>query len=148
MRSEAKREALSRLVAEVQRSVPAGKQPVFGEGELDAVLAVVGEAPGREEEAQGRPFVGRAGRLLDRLFLAASLQRGELWVTNVVKWRPTRTAGGRERTVIPRRDEVAASVRWLLAELAIVKPQLVLCLGNLAARTLVARDFNLRAEHG
>jgi DNA polymerase len=96
---------------------------VPGEGPLDAPLVLVGEAPGATEDAQGRPFVGRAGRLLDELLAVAGIARESAYVTNVVKARPP---GNRD----PRAAEVAHHLPWLEAELALVKPRLVVPLGR------------------
>src|SRR6266550_3946559 len=79
-----------------------GAEMVFGEGNLDACLAIVGEAPGEQEVAQRRPFVGRAGRLLDRLLADAGLRRADIYVTNTVQVRPTTIANGRVKNRAPR----------------------------------------------
>jgi len=96
---------------------------VPGEGSVTARVMLVGEAPGATEDALGRPFVGRAGRLLDELLGAAGLEREEVYITNVVKARPP---GNRD----PRADEVAHHMPWLEAELALVRPQIVVPLGR------------------
>ncbi|MDR7468792.1 MAG: uracil-DNA glycosylase [Armatimonadota bacterium] len=101
---------------------------VPGEGPAGAEVMIVGEAPGRQEDAEGRPFVGAAGRVLDGLLEAAGLQREEVYITNVVKSHPTDRRGGPNRA--PRRSEVAACLPWLRQQLAIIRPRLVVTLGT------------------
>jgi uracil-DNA glycosylase len=96
---------------------------VPGEGDPDAEVMFVGEAPGRNEDEQGRPFVGRAGRLLDELLAEAGLERERVFITNVVKARPP---GNRD----PRAAEVAHHMPWLEAQLALIQPRLVVPLGR------------------
>ena len=96
---------------------------VPGEGNPDAEIMIVGEAPGASEDKQGRPFVGRAGKLLDELLAAAGLERSDVYITNVVKARPP---GNRD----PRADEVAHHMPWLEAQLALIQPSLVVPLGR------------------
>jgi len=98
-------------------------QMVPGEGASDADVMVVGEAPGRNEDEQGRPFVGRAGKLLDELLGEAGLEREQVFITNVVKARPP---GNRD----PRAAEVAHHMPWLEAQLALIQPRLVVPLGR------------------
>jgi len=143
----AKRRSLAQLEHEMRRALPL-KRLVFGEGDPDARLVIVGEAPGKEEEALGRPFVGRAGQLLDQLLAEHSLKRQELWITNVVKWRPTEGEGSRLRTRAPRLSEVRMSQGWLARELEIIGSSLVLCLGNVATRALIDSHFQVSADHG
>jgi DNA polymerase len=90
-------------------------------------VVIVGEAPGRQEDEEGRPFVGAAGRVLDGLLAAAGLRRDEVYITNVVKSHPTDRRGGPNRA--PRRSEVAACLPWLRQQLAIIRPRLVVTLG-------------------
>ena len=104
---------------------------VPGEGSPTARVMLVGEAPGATEDELGRPFVGRAGRLLDELLGAAGLERAAVYITNVVKARPP---GNRD----PRADEVAHHMPWLEAELALVQPQLVVPLGRHALAHFVS----------
>src|SRR3954470_546184 len=96
---------------------------VPGEGSPAAEVVIVGEAPGATEDAEGRPFVGRAGRLLDEVLVEAGLARGDVWITNVVKARPP---GNRD----PRADEVAHHWPWLERQLAVIEPALVVPLGR------------------
>ena len=96
---------------------------VPGEGDPNAAIMIVGEAPGASEDKQGRPFVGRAGKLLDELLAEAGLERDQVYITNVVKARPP---GNRD----PRADEVAHHMPWLETQLALIQPKLVVPLGR------------------
>ncbi|HET8630397.1 MAG TPA: uracil-DNA glycosylase [Thermomicrobiales bacterium] len=125
-----------------------GPEMVFGEGPLDARLALIGEAPGEQEVAQRRPFVGPAGRLLDHLLAAAGLRREDLYLTNTVKVRPTTQAGGRVKNRPPRVGEVKDGLDVLLPELAIVAPAALVLVGNIPAKALVGRDFAMGTGRG
>jgi len=105
------------------------KNTVPGEGPLDASVMVVGEAPGRREDEEGRPFVGAAGKLLDALLELAGLSRGAVYITNIVKCRPP---GNRD----PKEEEIEACIPYLLRQIALIKPKLVIAVGRHAARTL------------
>ena len=96
---------------------------VFGDGDPDADLMVIGEAPGEEEDLSGRPFVGRAGQLLDRVLASVDIDRADVYVTNMVKFRPP---GNRN----PKPEEIAASVPLLLEQIRCVRPQVIATLGN------------------
>ena len=104
---------------------------VFGEGDPGADLMVIGEGPGREEDLQGRPFVGRSGQLLDRLLAEeAGLERAEVYIANVVKCRPP---GNRD----PLPDEIAACRPYLDQQVALISPRVIITLGNFATRLLL-----------
>jgi uracil-DNA glycosylase len=96
---------------------------VFGDGDPDADLMIVGEAPGEEEDLSGRPFVGRAGQLLDKVLASVDIDRADVYVTNMVKFRPP---GNRN----PKPEEIAASVPLLLEQIRLVRPQVIATLGN------------------
>ncbi len=113
---------------------------VPGEGSADAQVMLVGEAPGATEDALGRPFVGRSGRLLDELLAAAGLDRAEVFITNVVKARPP---GNRD----PRADEVAHHLPWLEAQLEVIAPELIVPLGRHALARFAA-DLKISDTHG
>jgi uracil-DNA glycosylase len=117
---------------------------VFGEGAPDADVLVVGEAPGGEEDASGRPFVGRAGKLLDLLLLSAGFSRDAVYVCNVLKCRPPQNRN-------PQPDEVSACSPYLLRQVELVKPRLILAFGAFAAQTLLGSDDGVgqlrRREH-
>ncbi|MBI2864448.1 MAG: uracil-DNA glycosylase [Chloroflexi bacterium] len=142
-----KAEALARLREEARMAGRHETGFAFGEGSPEARLMIVGEAPGRREAELGKPFVGASGKLLDRLLEAARIDRDEVWITNVVKWRPTREEGGRVNRA-PRAAEVAADSAWLERELEVIRPRVVLCLGIRAASSLIHPDFKMNAERG
>jgi uracil-DNA glycosylase family 4 len=117
-------------------------QVVFGEGDPDAGLMVVGEGPGRDEDIQGRPFVGRSGRLLDKLLLEeAGLSRREVYIANVVKCRPPNN-----RDPLP--DEIAACRTYLDQQVELIAPAVILTLGNFASRTLLATTEGITSLRG
>jgi DNA polymerase len=125
-----------------------GTQTVFGEGPRKADLMLVGEQPGDSEDVTGRPFVGPAGRLLDQALERAGIDRAEVYVTNVVKhfkWEPR---GKRRIHKKPNAGEVAACRPWLDAEIALVRPDAVVCLGATAAQALLGRQFKVTAHRG
>lgn len=120
---------------------------VTGEGNLAASLMLVGEAPGRVEVATGRPFVGPAGEVLNRVLDRLSIPRSDLWITNAVKIRPTVDNRNRVNRP-PTTSEVATYHDLLLREITIVKPRVIVCLGGVAASTLIHHDFRVRQERG
>ena len=125
-----------------------GTQTVFGEGARDARVVFVGEQPGHEEDLAGRPFVGPAGRLLDRALVEAGIDRSTVYVTNVVKhfkWEPR---GTRRIHAKPNASEIVACRPWVDAELAVIQPKVVVCLGATAAQALLGRQFRVSAERG
>lgn len=117
------------------------RQVVVGEAPPDARLALVGEAPGAQEDVAGRPFVGRAGQLLDQLLIDAGLVRDEIAVLNVVKCRPP---GNRT----PRRDEVEQCRPWLVGQLEVIAPRLVVALGLTAVTWFLGRRTTLAGARG
>ena len=123
-------------------------QAVFGEGRAHARVMMVGEQPGDEEDVAGRPFVGPAGRLLDQLMEAAGLPRDQVYVTNAVKhfkWTPR---GKKRMHQKPSASEVTACRPWLEAELAAVKPEVLVLLGATAAQSLLGRAFRVTRSRG
>jgi DNA polymerase len=125
-----------------------GTQTVFGEGGRSARVMLVGEQPGDREDIEGRPFVGPAGRLLDRALEAAGIDRDDVYVTNVVKhfkWRPR---GKRRIHDKPNAAEIAACRPWLDAEFDLVRPSVVVCLGATAAQALLGRSFRVTQSRG
>lgn len=125
-----------------------GPEMVFGEGPRDAALAIVGEAPGEHETAEHRPFVGRAGQLLNQLLATAGLDRSQIYLTNTVKLRPTVVEGGRIRNRPPRVAELRAGLEILLPELTLLAPRLLLLFGNVPAKALIDKQFTMRAGRG
>jgi uracil-DNA glycosylase len=137
---------LEALHEEIRRHGECGFEPcegatnmVPGEGAPDAEVMVVGEAPGRHEDEQGRPFVGRAGKLLDELLDEAGLAREEVYITNVFKARPPRNRD-------PRPAEVAHHMAWLQAQLELIRPRLVVTLGRHALKHFT--DAKIAEVHG
>lgn len=125
-------------------------QTVFGDGPVTARLLIVGEQPGDSEDLEGAPFVGPAGRLLDRALVEAGIDRGTVYVTNVVKHFKWRRAPSGKRRIHqkPDRGEVEACRPWLEAEVARIRPRLVVCLGATAAQAVPGRAFRVTREHG
>ena len=125
-----------------------GTQTVFGEGSRNAELMLVGEQPGNEEDLTGHPFIGPAGQLLDRALADAGIDRGVVYLTNVVKhfkWEPR---GKRRIHKKPNAAEIAACRPWLDTEIALVKPRAIVCLGATAAQALLGRQFKVTAQRG
>jgi uracil-DNA glycosylase len=125
-----------------------GTQTVFGEGSPRARVMFVGEQPGDREDLEGRPFVGPAGRILDSSLEKAGIDRSQVYVTNVVKhfkWEPR---GKRRIHQKPNSVEISACRPWLEAELAIVRPDVLVCLGATAAQALLGRSFKISRQRG
>ena len=125
-----------------------GTQTVFGEGGPDAKVIFVGEQPGDKEDLEGKPFVGPAGGLLDKALVEAGIDRTKVYVTNAVKhfkWEPR---GKRRIHKKPNSAEIAACRPWLDAEIAVLKPKVVVCLGATAAQALLGRDFRVTQHRG
>ncbi|MDL2319403.1 uracil-DNA glycosylase, partial [Eubacteriales bacterium OttesenSCG-928-A19] len=132
---------MKETIAEINRhyaqTLGEGRRLVMGEGDPHARLMLVGEAPGAQEAELGRPFVGTAGKHLDAFLAGVGLAREALYITNAVKFRPTRTsAKGRLSNRTPTRQEIAAFRPWLLAEIKAVQPLVIATLGNTALRAV------------
>lgn len=125
-----------------------GTQTVFGEGPPGARLMLVGEQPGDIEDEMGRPFVGPAGRLLDRCLEAAGIDRESTYLTNTVKHFKWEARGKRRIHSKPNAREVRACTPWLEAEIAAVAPGAIVCLGATAAQALLGKDFRVMAHRG
>lgn len=123
-------------------------QTVFGRGPADARVVLVGEMPGDQEDVQGAPFVGPAGQVLDRALGEAGLDRDRLYVTNAVKHFKFVERGRRRIHQTPRLGEVAACRPWLEAELSVIRPDVLVCLGATAARAVIGPDFRLMQQRG
>ena len=123
-------------------------QVVFGRGPTTARLMLIGEQPGDEEDLKGEPFVGPAGRLLDKLLAEAQIDRAQSYVTNAVKHFKFIDRGKRRLHESPRAAEIFACRPWLLAELEAVRPELVVCLGATASKSLLGPSFALMRERG
>lgn len=125
-----------------------GTQTVFGEGSPQPRFIFVGEQPGNEEDIAGRPFVGPAGKLLDKALQEAGINRDQVYVTNVVKhfkWEPK---GKRRIHKKPNAREIAACRPWLDAEINLLKPEIIVCLGATAAQALLGKDFRVTEHRG
>jgi DNA polymerase len=115
---------------------------VFGVGSRDADILFVGEGPGEQEDLQGEPFVGAAGKLLDEMLCIIDLDRKEnCYIANIVKCRPP---GNRD----PQEDEQAACIDYLRNQVALIKPKVIVCLGRIAAMQLIRPDYKITREHG
>ena len=123
-------------------------QTVFGEGSASADVMMVGEQPGNDEDLAGRPFVGPAGRLLAKAIEEAGLDRDRVYVTNVVKhfkWEPR---GKRRIHAKPNAGEIGACRPWLESEIAVIHPQVIVCLGATAAKALLGASFKVSLQRG
>ncbi len=123
-------------------------QTVFGAGPARATVMFVGEQPGDQEDRQGAPFVGPAGRILDDALAQAGIDRSAAYVTNAVKHFKWTARGKRRIHAKPSWSELAACRPWLEAELAAVKPRVLVCLGATAAQSLLGRDFRVTKQRG
>jgi uracil-DNA glycosylase family protein len=125
-----------------------GTQTVFGEGRKAADVMLVGEQPGDKEDLEGRPFVGPAGRLLDRALDRAGIDRRNVYVTNVVKHFKWEARGKRRIHKKPNLAEISACKPWLEAEISVVRPRAVVALGATAAQALWGRNFKVSRQRG
>lgn len=125
-----------------------GTQVVFGEGPRSARLMLIGEQPGDQEDRAGKPFVGPAGQLLDRVLEHVGIDRGEVYVTNAVKHFKWEARGKRRLHVKPSASEVQACNGWLRAELAAIAPTHIVCLGAVAAQAFFGRGFSITRSRG
>lgn len=123
-------------------------QTVFGNGPADARVLFIGEQPGDVEDRKGEPFVGPAGRLLDRALVEAGIDRAQTYVTNAVKHFRFTRSGKRRLHQTPGPEHVAACRPWLEAELALVDPELIICLGATAAKAMFGNSFRITKQRG
>ena len=114
---------------------------VFGVGKQDSPILFVGEGPGQQEDLQGEPFVGAAGKLLDEMLSIIDLGRDNCYIANIVKCRPP---GNRD----PQNIEQDACRPWLDRQIALVNPKIIVCLGRISAKALIDPDFRITREHG
>ena len=125
------------------------KKLVFGEGDEKARMVLIGEAPGEQEALQGRPFVGKAGKNLDEFLELAGIDRSELYVSNTVKFRPTRISdAGRTVNRPPTQEEIRLFLPWLKREIEMVKPECVVTLGNVPLKALCDKRVVIGDVHG
>jgi len=125
-----------------------GTQTVFGEGASHAKVVLVGEQPGNDEDLAGKPFVGPAGKLLDTALAAAGINRRQTYVTNVVKHFKWVAQGKRRIHQKPTAREIAACRPWLDAEIAVLRPSVIVCLGATAAQAVIGRQFRVSRQRG
>lgn len=126
------------------RACPLGttrQNNVFGTGDCEAALMLVGEAPGADEDATGIPFVGRAGQLLDKYLLATDLPRDKVYIANILKCRPPHNRD-------PEEDEQNACIGYLREQFRLIQPKVLVCLGRISAMRLIKPDFRITREHG
>jgi uracil-DNA glycosylase len=123
-------------------------QTVFGEGRRNSRVMLVGEQPGNDEDLQGKPFVGPAGRVLDQALAAAGIDRADAYVTNVVKHFKWTGQGKRRMHKTPSSRDIAACLPWLEKEIELIQPEVLVCLGATAAKAILGRDFRVRVQHG
>ena len=115
---------------------------VFGVGKEDARIMLVGEGPGENEDLQGEPFVGKAGQLLDKYLQVIGLSRHtNVYIANIVKCRPPQNRD-------PKEDEQELCMDWLRAQTRLIKPDIIVCLGRIAAQKLISPDFKVTRQHG
>lgn len=123
-------------------------QAVPGEGNPNAEVMIVGQGPGKQEDKEGRPFVGPAGALLDRALQQVGLKREDLWITNIVKCRVTKQEGARVADRVPTAAEKRACRPWLDKELETIRPRILVCLGAPSAQWLIDKNFKISEERG
>jgi DNA polymerase len=123
-------------------------QAVFGEGRRSARVMLVGEQPGDQEDLQGHPFVGPAGRVLDEALVAAGIDRSDAYVTNVVKHFKWEAKGKRRMHKKPGAREIGACLPWLEKEIELIRPEVLVLLGATAAQTLLGKEFKVTAHRG
>ncbi len=121
---------------------------VFGEGNIHSPLVLVGEGPGDNEDKLGRPFVGRAGKLLDQAIEEAGLTRAQIYITNTVKCRAADWSSGKPVNRPPTDEETLACRQWLVPQLGLIQPKVILCIGAPSAKNLIRKNFKITQERG
>jgi uracil-DNA glycosylase len=121
---------------------------VFGEGDPRSPLVLVGEGPGDHEDKTGRPFVGRAGQLLDKALVEAGLSRETVYICNTVKCRAADWSTGKPQNRPPTEEETNTCRQWLLPQLSLIKPNVILCVGAPSAKNLIRKNFAITKERG
>jgi DNA polymerase len=117
------------------------KNVVFGEGNVHAKIMLVGEGPGRDEDEMGRPFVGKAGKLLDKMLASIELSRDDVYIANILKCRPP---GNRD----PKPEEAQACIGYLRAQAAMIRPKILVCLGRISAGYILGQDIRITRDRG
>ena len=136
-------EELQGACAECQ-ACPLGKtrtKSVFGTGDVRAELMFVGEAPGEQEDLSGVPFVGRAGQLLDKFLYAVDIPREKVYIANILKCRPPKN-----RDPLPEEEDCC--IDYLRAQTALIRPAMIVCLGRIAAKRIIDKDYQIMKQHG
>lgn len=121
---------------------------VFGEGNSTSPLVLVGEGPGEQEDKTGRPFVGRAGQLLDKALADNGLDRTKVYICNTVKCRAADWSTGKPQNRAPLPEETEACRQWLIPQLGFIKPKVILCVGAPSAKNLIKPNFRITLERG
>ena len=121
---------------------------VFGEGDPHSPLVLVGEGPGDEEDKTGRPFVGRAGKMLDLALADNDLSRSDVYICNTLKCRACEWNDGKAKNRPPTTEEVATCRQWLVPQLAAIAPSVILCIGAPSSKNLIKKDFKITKERG
>ena len=114
---------------------------VFGSGNMNARLMFVGEAPGEQEDLSGIPFVGRAGKLLDKFLYAVDIDREDVYIANMLKCRPPKNRD-------PKEEEQDLCIEYLREQVRLIQPKIIVCLGRISAKRLIKEDFMITKEHG
>ena len=136
---ELKKECLSCTACPLRKGA---RQVVFGVGNENARIMLIGEGPGEQEDIQGEPFVGKSGQLLDKYLELVGLSRKEnVYIANIVKCRPE---GNRD----PKEEEQEVCISWLRRQVREIKPDIIVCLGRIAAQKLISPDFRVTSQHG
>ena len=138
----AAKECIACRLSEKRRNV------AFGDGDPKSPLVLVGEGPGDQEDQQGKPFVGKAGQLLNKALADAGLSRETVYITNTVKCRAADWSTGKPVNRPPTDEETLTCRQWLVPQLALIKPQVILCIGSPSAKNLIKKDFKITVERG
>lgn len=123
-------------------------QVVFGEGDPQSPLMLIGEGPGEQEDLSGRPFVGRAGQLLDKALEEAGVGRSRVYITNTVKCRAADWSTGKPMNRAPTEEEANACRQWLIPQIGLIRPKVILCVGAPSAKNLIKKNFRITQERG
>lgn len=142
MKKRALQQLKERCIKELQDFLSPGELIVFGEGNPKAKIMLIGEAPGEQEAKSGRPFVGQAGKNLDEFLQAVGLEREELYISNVVKFRPYRInpKSGRKNNRAPNKEEIKLCRPFLEEEVELLRPRLIVTLGNVPLRVMTKEE--------
>lgn len=141
--------ARAKLCVDCDELVKTRTQVVCGSGNPNSNLVFVGEAPGETEDARGIPFIGRAGKLLDEILSENGISRDEIWITNIVKCRPTKMSpSGILENRAPLVGEIKACQKWLDPELSLIKPTVIVCVGGPSAGVIIRKGFKMTEERG